>query len=86
MIDPEEVGLHFCFSIPDTIEFCAETLTGVNAHNEAMLLRALQRGNYDDAHRIVNIVKLTHGVPLFGPDADDLAAERRVLSKKYAEL
>ncbi len=84
MINPEEVGRHCDFSPLATVDFCAETLTGVNAHNEAMLLRAIQRGNYDDAHRIVDIVKLTHGSPLFGPDADDLAAERRTLAKKYA--
>ncbi len=53
MIDPAEVGRHCGFSAPRTIEFCAETLTGVNAHNEAMLLRALQGGNHEDALRIV---------------------------------
>ncbi len=85
MIDPAEVGRHCGFSPDKTVEFCAETLTGVNAHNEAMLLRALQCGNYDDAIKIVLIDKAMRWPPLFGPEVDQVVAERDAFMKKYAD-
>lgn len=84
MIDPAEVGRHCGFSPVKTVEFCAETLNGVNAHNEAMLLRALQCGDYEAAHRILDIDKALMRVPLFGPEVDQAVADRNALMKKFA--
>lgn len=79
MVDPSDVAVEVGFRVPAAMAFCEELLTGVNAHTESYILKALRLERYDTAVRLVEIFKpLEHG-PLFGPEAEKVVAERAAL-------
>lgn len=79
MVDAGEVVVQVGFKVPAAIEFCEELLTGVNAHTISYILTALRLERYDEAGRLVQILKLMEHGPLFGPRAEKIAVERKAL-------
>jgi len=82
MADPGQVAADFGFRTDDAYRFCEHLLTYVNLHTVAALVTAIRFEDYESAHRLVEIQKAMEHGPLFGPDAERIAAERKAIFDK----
>ena len=56
-IKPSEISAQVDFNIDGAIDFCADVLEDVNAHNISYVLDAIGRGAYDIAKELIDLEK-----------------------------
>lgn len=54
-IKPSDVSSMVDFDIGEAVDFCAEVLEDVNAHNISYILDAINRGAYDIAKELIDL-------------------------------
>jgi hypothetical protein len=82
MTHPAEIAAEIGFRTDEALKFCEGLLTEVNMHTAAGLLLALRLEDYESAHRLIDIQDAMENGPMFGPEAEKIAADRRAVLKR----